>query len=197
MTEIHLPPAAGGYKSRTVHEFSSTQEMIEHYDQIHSKFCVPQKPVEKLKEPEIVEVLSPPIQEPEPIVLPLIPPPKINNKYPSINSVIHTVCAYYGVTKTDLISDRRFPDIVHSRHIAIYIARVLTLRSTPEIGRRMGDRDHSTVIHACRKIARLMRSDVWLCAEVAEIIRHLDPSDGLSMVTEKRHEATISEKNSA
>jgi len=58
-----------------------------------------------------------------------------------------------GVTVNDLISVRRDSAVIEPRQIAMYLCKVLTTRSTIEIGKRFGGRDHTTVIHACRKIA--------------------------------------------
>ena len=59
---------------------------------------------------------------------------------------------HFGVNRGDLLSSRRNRSIVRPRQIGMYLAKSLTARSLPEIGRRFGGRDHTTVLHAIRKI---------------------------------------------
>jgi chromosomal replication initiator protein len=64
--------------------------------------------------------------------------------------------------------------VVVPRQVGMYLAKKLTPRSLPEIGRRFGGRDHSTVLHAVRKIEELMKSDDRLAREVALLIRLIE-----------------------
>ncbi len=70
-----------------------------------------------------------------------------------IEDIQRTVARQYNVSRADLLSARRTANVVRPRQIAMYLAKTLTLRSLPEIGRRFGGRDHTTVLHAVRKIA--------------------------------------------
>jgi chromosomal replication initiator protein len=70
------------------------------------------------------------------------------------------------VSRSDLLSARRTANVVRPRQIAMYLAKTLTLRSLPEIGRRFGGRDHTTVLHAVRKIESLIGNDTTLAAEI-------------------------------
>jgi chromosomal replication initiator protein len=63
--------------------------------------------------------------------------------------------------------------VVRPRQVAMYLAKTLTLRSLPEIGRRFGGRDHTTVLHAVRKIEGLVAKDVALSEEVESLKRQL------------------------
>jgi chromosomal replication initiator protein len=63
--------------------------------------------------------------------------------------------------------------VVRPRQVAMYLAKTLTLRSLPEIGRRFGGRDHTTVLHAVRKIETLVSRDVALSEEVESLKRQL------------------------
>jgi chromosomal replication initiator protein len=63
--------------------------------------------------------------------------------------------------------------VVRPRQIAMYLAKVLTLRSLPEIGRRFGGRDHTTVLHAVRKIEGLVQGDKALAEEIEVLKRML------------------------
>lgn len=89
---------------------------------------------------------------------------------PKIISVIRDTSAYYGVSVMDVLSHRRTADVMRPRQIAMYLAKTLTLRSLPEIGRRFGGRDHTTVLHAVRKIEALIEAgDAGVIADVAAI----------------------------
>jgi hypothetical protein len=63
------------------------------------------------------------------------------------------VADHYGISVRELLSNRRTPRVVRPRQVAMYLAKTLTLRSLPEIGRRFAGRDHTTVLHSVRKIA--------------------------------------------
>lgn len=65
----------------------------------------------------------------------------------------------FGITTSDLLSHRKTINLVIPRQLAMYVTKVLTKYSFPEIGRRFGGRDHTTVIHACRKIESLIGLD--------------------------------------
>jgi chromosomal replication initiator protein len=78
-----------------------------------------------------------------------------------------------NVSRSDLLSSRRTANVVRPRQVAMYLAKTLTLRSLPEIGRRFGGRDHTTVLHAVRKIEALVAKDVALSEEVESLKRQL------------------------
>jgi len=83
-----------------------------------------------------------------------------------IEEIQRIVARHYNVSRSDLLSARRTANVVRPRQIAMYLAKTLTLRSLPEIGRRFGGRDHTTVLHAVRKIESLIGIDNALAAEV-------------------------------
>lgn len=85
---------------------------------------------------------------------------------PKIEEIVRIVRTQYSFSKIEFLSDRRFGPLVRSRQIAMYLAKKLTGRSLPEIGRRLGNRDHTTVLHAVRKIEHLLKTDLDLSAEV-------------------------------
>ena len=78
---------------------------------------------------------------------------------PTISLIQSVVAKSFNLTKLDLISQRRTHNVVLPRQIAMYLAKTLTLRSYPEIGRRFGQRDHTTVISGVRKITARCVSD--------------------------------------
>jgi chromosomal replication initiator protein len=90
-----------------------------------------------------------------------------------IDDILKLVSAHYSVSKPDLLSSRRTAVVVRPRQVAMYLAKILTLRSLPEIGRRFGGRDHTTVLHAVRKIERLSRCDNSLRDELELLKRML------------------------
>jgi chromosomal replication initiator protein len=69
-----------------------------------------------------------------------------------IEDILKVVSRHFGVSKGDILSQRRHRSVVWPRQIGMYLAKQLTSRSLPEIGRRFGNRDHTTVLHAIRKI---------------------------------------------
>ncbi len=77
----------------------------------------------------------------------------------SIERIQELVCERFGVTMQELTGDRRSQNIVYPRQVAMYLSRELTDSSLPKIGKEFGGRDHTTVIHATSKIARLIRED--------------------------------------
>ena len=77
----------------------------------------------------------------------------------SIDKIQELVCDRFSVSLKDLTGERRSQNIVYPRQVAMYLSRELTDSSLPKIGREFGGRDHTTVIHATTKIARLIRED--------------------------------------
>jgi len=89
-----------------------------------------------------------------------------------IEDIQRVVARHYNVSRQELVSNRRTRVIVKPRQIAMYLAKTLTPRSFPEIGRRFGGRDHTTVLHAVRKIEDLIDKDTKLSHEV-ELLKRL------------------------
>ena len=90
-----------------------------------------------------------------------------------IEDIQRIVARQYNVSRADLLSSRRTANVVRPRQIAMFLAKTLTLRSLPEIGRRFGGRDHTTVLHAVRKIENLVHSDTALAEEIELLKRQL------------------------
>ncbi len=89
-----------------------------------------------------------------------------------IEDIQKIVARQFNVSKNDLLSNRRTRVIVRPRQIAMYLAKVMTPRSLPEIGRRFGGRDHTTVLHAVRKIESMTSDDQKLAHEI-ELLKRL------------------------
>ena len=90
-----------------------------------------------------------------------------------IEDIQRVVARQYNVSRSDLLSSRRTANVVRPRQVAMYLAKTLTLRSLPEIGRRFGGRDHTTVLHAVRKIENLVGNDPALADEIELLKRQL------------------------
>jgi chromosomal replication initiator protein len=90
-----------------------------------------------------------------------------------IEDIQRVVARQYNVSRADLLSSRRTANVVRPRQVAMYLAKVLTLRSLPEIGRRFGGRDHTTVLHAVRKIEALAGNDAVFAEEIEGLKRQL------------------------
>lgn len=88
-----------------------------------------------------------------------------------VEDILRVVAKHYNVTRADILSQRRTANVVKPRQVAMYLAKSLTLRSLPEIGRRFGGRDHTTVLHAVRKIDGLIASDRALAEEIETLKR--------------------------
>ncbi len=90
-----------------------------------------------------------------------------------IDDILKIVSRHFKIPRTDILSSRRSRDVVRPRQIAMYLAKSLTSRSLPEIGRQFGGRDHTTVLHSVRKVEQLMRDDGDLCQEIELLKRML------------------------
>lgn len=100
----------------------------------------------------------------------------VKNREPKrikIEDIQKLVASRYNVSRSDILSERRTAAVVKPRQIAMYLSKVLTLRSLPEIGRRFGGRDHTTVLHAVRKIEKQIGEDTVLGDEVELLKRML------------------------
>jgi chromosomal replication initiator protein len=100
----------------------------------------------------------------------------VRNREPKrvkIEDIQKLVASRYNVSRSDILSERRTAAVVRPRQIAMYLSKVLTLRSLPEIGRRFGGRDHTTVLHAVRKIEKAIGEDNVLQDEVELLKRML------------------------
>jgi chromosomal replication initiator protein len=98
----------------------------------------------------------------------------IEPKRIKVEDILRVVSRHFAVSKADILSDRRHRSVVRPRQIGMYLAKQLTSRSLPEIGRRFGNRDHTTVLHAIRKIDREMGDNPHLKEEVEELKRQLN-----------------------
>jgi chromosomal replication initiator protein len=91
-----------------------------------------------------------------------------------IEDILRIVSRHYKVPRNELLSSRRSRDVVRPRQIAMYLAKALTSRSLPEIGRRFGGRDHTTVLHSVRKVEQMIKDDGDLAQEIELLKRMLE-----------------------
>ena len=92
-----------------------------------------------------------------------------DEKPPTIDQVKRAVMQVFSVTKTDLESARRSRSIAYPRQIAMFLCRTKTTRSLPQIGRYFGNRDHTTVLYAVRKLEDLIKSDQTLRKDIENV----------------------------
>ncbi|MDF3033390.1 MAG: chromosomal replication initiator protein DnaA, partial [Alphaproteobacteria bacterium] len=84
---------------------------------------------------------------------------KANDRRVTIEDIQKRVAEYYGIKISDMQSARRSQNVARPRQVAMYLAKALTSRSLPEIGRKFGGRDHTTVLHAVRKVEEVRTQD--------------------------------------
>ena len=97
----------------------------------------------------------------------------IQNKLISVDNIQRTVAEYYKIKMTDMISKRRNRSIARPRQMAMCLSKDLTNHSLPEIGTMYGDRDHTTVMHACRTINDLKKSSTDIYEDYQNLLRSL------------------------
>ncbi len=97
----------------------------------------------------------------------------VQDKQVSIENIQKTVCEYFKIRFADLLSKRRSRSVAYPRQIAMWLSRELTNHSLPEIGDAFGGRDHTTVLHACRKIGDTHKTDPRTGEDVANLLRTL------------------------
>ena len=97
----------------------------------------------------------------------------LQDKLVSIENIQKTVADYYKIRIADLLSARRSRSIARPRQVAMALAKELTSHSLPEIGDSFGGRDHTTVLHACRKIAELRESEARIKEDYYNLLRTL------------------------
>ncbi|HEY9278016.1 MAG TPA: chromosomal replication initiator protein DnaA [Methylotenera sp.] len=97
----------------------------------------------------------------------------LQDKLVSVDNIQRTVAEYYKIKISDLLSKRRSRSVARPRQVAMALSKELTNHSLPEIGDAFGGRDHTTVLHACRKIAQLRESDADIREDYKNLLRTL------------------------
>lgn len=99
---------------------------------------------------------------------------RANQRRISIDEIQTRVADHYCIRKAEMVSARRAREVARPRQVAMYLAKQLTSRSLPEIGRRFGNRDHTTVMHAVARVAELMQQDAGFAEDVALLRKMLE-----------------------
>ncbi|MFC3052213.1 chromosomal replication initiator protein DnaA [Kordiimonas pumila] len=99
---------------------------------------------------------------------------RANDRKLTIDEIQRAVADYFNLRLSEMLSQRRARNIARPRQVAMYLAKQLTSRSLPEIGRRFGGRDHTTVMHAVRKVEDLRRDDSALDEDITRLSRLLE-----------------------
>ena len=97
---------------------------------------------------------------------------KSHDRRITIEEIQRRVAEHWNIRLTDMTSARRARNVARPRQVAMYLAKHLTQRSLPEIGRKFGNRDHTTVMHAISRVGELMTEDPGF-AEDVELLRRL------------------------
>jgi chromosomal replication initiator protein len=96
-----------------------------------------------------------------------------NEKRVTVDMIQKTVAEHYSLKQADLISERRARAVARPRQVAMWLAKQITTRSLPDIGRRFGGRDHTTVLHAVRRIEQLKGEDASIARDIDVLLRKL------------------------
>jgi len=91
----------------------------------------------------------------------------------TVRDIARAVCDHFHVTMIDLVSPRRTARVVRPRRVVMFLARTHTTRSLPEIGRLLGGKDHTTVLHGVRSISERLETDTALHRDIDEIVLRL------------------------
>jgi chromosomal replication initiator protein len=94
-------------------------------------------------------------------------------RIPRVSEIQAVVCERFGLPLIEMSSRRRARGVARPRQVAMYLARELTRLSLPEIGRRFGNKDHTTVLHACRTVPVLAAHDPEFADVLAELRRSI------------------------
>jgi chromosomal replication initiator protein len=97
---------------------------------------------------------------------------RANDRRITIDEIQKKVAEHYNIRLADMHSPRRVQHVAQARQIAMYLSKELTSKSFPEIGRKFGGRDHTTVMHAVRKVKEIMDTDPTM-AEDVDLLRRM------------------------
>jgi chromosomal replication initiator protein len=97
----------------------------------------------------------------------------LQNKLVTVENIQKTVAEYFKIRVADLLSKRRNRSIARPRQIAMALAKELTTHSLPEIGDGFGGRDHTTVLHACRRVKSLRDTETRVAEDYNNLLRTL------------------------
>lgn len=99
---------------------------------------------------------------------------RAHDRQVTIDDIQRKVSEYYSIRVSDMHSPRRTQTVARPRQVAMYLSKMLTSRSLPEIGRKFGGRDHTTILHAVKKIEDLMAKEKRMCEDIELLTRMLE-----------------------
>lgn len=170
-------------------QFESSAQLRAHYAAVRERIHGPQVP------PRFIKVkVETAIERPPPEELPEPPPTVVDGQTwdapfvtygPNLNFVqaawipiLKACCEYFHFTKNDMLSPRRHAPLCHARQVAMYLIWARTEMSYPDIGKKLGGRDHTTILHGVRKIRESLVESESVRKQVDELQAILGPSDG-------------------
>lgn len=109
--------------------------------------------------------------------------PAYDKRVPTIAEIQAEACEHFGLQPVDFLSQRRTADLIRPRHITYYLCATLTTKSLPEIGKRLGGRDHTTILHGVRKVEKQKSGDIQMRASIEMLTARLGARD----ISDKRH----------
>lgn len=98
-----------------------------------------------------------------------------NKKTVTLDLIIDVVAEHFGTTPAEIYSDNRSRNIAYPRQVSMYLCRKLTSLSFTEIGKMIGKRDHSTVLHGCNKVEKDLKKDVTLQNTMDVLVKKINP----------------------
>jgi chromosomal replication initiator protein len=103
----------------------------------------------------------------------------------SLDDVLAATARHYGISRADLAGRKRTRIVAQARQVAMYIARLETAASLPQVGEALGGRDHSTVVHGCARIASLLETDPALAQDVQAIRQQLTTNQAGELLADR------------
>lgn len=98
---------------------------------------------------------------------------RVYDRKVTVDCIQKKICEHFGIKMADLHGERRARALARPRQMAMYLCKILTTKSLPDIGRAFGGRDHTTVLHAVRKVEQLMRDDAAVAGDIDMLRRAL------------------------
>jgi hypothetical protein len=188
---FHHPYLSACWRSTQKGGTMSASQAIKHARAVRQRLRHPRNAVADdgidLKRKPVLTVIEPAPLAPDVAALPLgigTPLPDYLLSYPaaptvplvlSVRTIQRAVCEHYAISLPDLLSGRRTRALVLARRVAVWLCRRLTPYSLPAIGHHFGGRDHTTMLHAARRIDELRQTDAAMQARLDAFIAGLSP----------------------
>ncbi|CAO5675484.1 MAG: Chromosomal replication initiator protein DnaA [Holosporales bacterium] len=97
-----------------------------------------------------------------------------NERRLTIDDIQRRVCEFYQIKVSEMLSSKRTQNLTKPRHVAMYLSKILTSKSLPDIGKKFGGKDHTSVLHSVRKIETLIKDDPILAKDIDNLRRSLE-----------------------